>query len=188
MNNGLIKKLRNIVEDACKSDNNIFGYGIWSHHIAPMIEISGELAKKCVADIEIVEIATILHDYAGIKNEKYIKEHHLYGAIEAEKILLKENYPIGRIKIIKNCIKNHRSSVNNHKGTIEEICVADADAIVHIDQIESLFYVVYARMNLSIDEGKEWIRKKLIRDWDKMSDLGKEYIGSKYSKIIEIIG
>jgi hypothetical protein len=33
MNNLLINKISITVEEACKSKNNIFGYGIWSHHI-----------------------------------------------------------------------------------------------------------------------------------------------------------
>ena len=43
----------------------------------------------------------------------------------------KFNYDIDRIKLIQQCIRNHRGSVLNSKITIEELCVADADAIAN---------------------------------------------------------
>jgi hypothetical protein len=40
----IINDLTVLVENACKSKNNIFGYGIWSHHIKPMIPLGQKLA------------------------------------------------------------------------------------------------------------------------------------------------
>ena len=42
------------------------------------------LAKNFDADVEVVELAALLHDYAGIKNSIYSEEHHIYGAKFAE--------------------------------------------------------------------------------------------------------
>ena len=76
MDNVLIEQIALTVENACKSESNIFGYGIWTHHIKPMISIAQELAKQYKADIEIVTIATLLHDLAGIKDDTKSKERH----------------------------------------------------------------------------------------------------------------
>jgi hypothetical protein len=58
MNQALIHNLSIIVEDACKSDANVFGYGIWSHHIRPMIPVARRLADEYQADamVHIQEI------------------------------------------------------------------------------------------------------------------------------------
>jgi hypothetical protein len=56
MNTKLIAKLHKIVEDACKEPSNEFGYGIWSHHIQPMVPIAQALAQQFGADEEIVII------------------------------------------------------------------------------------------------------------------------------------
>ncbi|MGD8306145.1 MAG: hypothetical protein PVF17_05795, partial [Ignavibacteria bacterium] len=56
----VIKHLEQLVEKACASENNIFGYGIWTHHIKDVVRISKELAKIINADSEIVEIAALL--------------------------------------------------------------------------------------------------------------------------------
>ena len=154
----IINDLKILVENACKSKNNIFGYGIWSHHIKPMIPLGQKLADEYGADKEIVTIAILLHDLAGIENEHNCKEHHLIGQERAEKILQEYNYPIEKINKIKLCILNHRSSVNNDKTSIEEMCVADADAIIHLLEIGSLFYAVYKEMGKNIEEGQKWIK------------------------------
>ncbi|MEK6263767.1 MAG: HD domain-containing protein [Clostridium sp.] len=187
MDNTLIEKLTELVENACKSKSNKYGYGIWSHHIKPMLQISTKLASFYNADEEIVIIATLLHDLAGIRDNSKTKEHHIYGSIEAEEILRKYNYPDDRIEKVKRCILNHRGSFNNFNDIFEEICVADADAMAHIEQIGSLFYLVYKEMDMEIEEGIQYIKGKINRDWHKMSEKSKEIFKYKYESVIDII-
>ena len=78
MSNSIIDKIRNISEEACKQETNIYGYGIWNHHIIDVVKYSKLMAEKLGADEEIVELAALLHDYASIKNSDHIKEHHKY--------------------------------------------------------------------------------------------------------------
>ena len=187
MNTELIDKLYKIVEDACKETSNAFGYGIWSHHIHPMVPIAQKLAKQFGADEEIVIIATLLHDLAGIQNANDKTDHHIIGAIRAEEILHTYHYPAERIMAVQQCIKNHRGSVNNHKSTIEEICVADADAIVHMTELASLFYAAYKELDMNIDDGKIWMKEKIQRDWEKMSENSKILFEQKYRAIMEVL-
>jgi uncharacterized protein len=187
MDNKLIDKLEFIVEEACQNKSNAYGYGIWSNHIKPMIPLSQKLANLYNADIEVVTIATILHDLAGIQNKEYTKNHHIIGAEFAVKILKENNYPMEKVKLVADCIRNHRGSINNKKYSIEEICVADADAIIHMIEISSLYYVAYKEMNMSIDEGRNWISGKIDRDWKKMSQRSKELYEELYKKIKEVI-
>lgn len=182
----LIEELMELVETACKGPDNTFGYTIWTHHIHPMIDVAKELAAATGADVEIVLIATLLHDYAGIKNKRYIKDHHIHGAAEAEKLLGRYNYPHQKVERIKKCIENHRASVNKPKTTIEEVCVADADAIVHILEFHSRYYVAYVKLGLSIEEGKDWILSTFQKDWEKLSEYGKQLTREKYETLCGI--
>ena len=187
MNTELINNLYKISEDACKAKSNIYGYGIWSHHIQPMVPIAQRLAKEFGADEEIVTIATLLHDLAGIQNSKDRDRHHIIGAQKAEEILLTYNYPTNKIESVKFCIINHRSSINKRKNTIEEVCVADADAIVHMTEISSLFYAAYIEMKMNIEDGKTWIRKKIQRDWEKMSEQSRSLYKLRFNAILEVL-
>ena len=179
--------IRSIVEEACKKETNKYGYGIWSHHIVLVVKYGKLLAQKLEADPEIVEIAALLHDYASIKQESLTLEHHLHSAREADKVLRSLNYPENKITAIKQCIVSHRGSINIEKQTAEAVCLASADAIAHIDQIPSLFYLVFVQHQMDIDEGTAWIRAKLERSWNKLCPKGKEMIKGKYEAAKRIV-
>ncbi|WP_066498248.1 HD domain-containing protein [Abyssisolibacter fermentans] len=176
----IIKFIEEEVEDKCKGENNVFGYGIWSHHIVIVVKYAKLLAKEIEADVEIVEIASLLHDYAGIKDYSKHEEHHIYGSIEAERMLKKLDYPNDKIEKVKDCIVSHRGSIQKEKNSKEAICVANADAMAHIENIPSLLYFAYCKKGLGIDEGAEWVSKKIKRSWNKLSDEGKTLIYDKY--------
>jgi uncharacterized protein len=55
----IINELSILVENACKSDKNIFGYGIWSHHIKPMMPLGEKLAEEYGGDKEIITISIL---------------------------------------------------------------------------------------------------------------------------------
>lgn len=176
----MISRIKNIVKKACKSSNNYFGYEAWKYHIVPAVKYAKLMAKKIRADKEIVEIAVLLHDYAGIKDYKLYENHHLHGSDLAEKILKKYDYPKEKVEKVKNCILRHRGSKVMNKLTKEEICVADADSMAHFDAIPSLFYLAFFSHKMNIDEASKWLAKKLERSWSKLSPEAKEIIKNKY--------
>ncbi len=181
------KEIEKIVEEACKAETNVFGYGIWTHHILQVVKIGKKIAGQFNADPEIVEIAALLHDYAGIKDHSLHKEHHLHGAIEGGKILKKLNYPEQKIEAVKHCIKNHRGSVPGKRGTPEAECLASADAIAHIEYAPSLFFLAYAKFDMGIDDGSDWIRKKLTRTYKKINPEIRHLVEEKYKSAINTV-
>ncbi len=183
----VIKEIEKIVRAACKAETNVFGYGIWTHHITQVVKIGKKLAEQFNADPEIVEISALLHDYAGIKDHTLHKEHHIHGAIEAEKILKKLNYPTKKIKTVKHCIETHRGSVKSNKKSPEAECLTNADAIAHIENIPSLLYLAYVKFEMEIDEGVERVRKKLRRSWNKLNPDMKKILKGKYEAAITIL-
>lgn len=90
------------------------------------------------------------------------------------------------INQVKKCILNHRGSVLIEKTTPEEVCIADADAMSHFYSVPSLLRMVYVEKNMSIDEGGNFVYKKLERSYNKLSEKGIEIIKPQYeaSKII----
>jgi len=187
MNKDLIKEIEEIVTSAVRSKNNKFGLGIWSHHIKIVVEYGEKIAKKKKADIEVVKIACLLHDYASLVDSSFYKEHHIHGAILAEKILNKYNYPKEKIELVKKCIMSHRGSVEFPKTTIEEICVAEADALSHIIQVPSLLFLAYKEKGMGIDEGRDFVREKIKRTWKKLTPEVKELIKLEYESALVIL-
>ena len=172
----LIKKITKLVEETCKKPSNIYGYSAWSEHIKKVVYFSKLLAKKTKADEEIVEISALLHDYASVLDSKMYAEHEIIGAKLAQDLLKKYNYPQEKITKVKLCILNHRGSKPKIKMTIEEKCVADADAMAHFTSIGSLFYLCFNTHKLSIEESEKWILQKLDRSYKKISPISKKII------------
>jgi uncharacterized protein len=176
----LITDLEETVEEACAAESNVFGYGIWTHHITQVVANARKLAPRFDADREIVVLGALLHDYASIKNEALYDDHHIHGPREAEQLLREHDYPSERIEQVKHCIANHRGSVESEPDTPEAACLANADAMAHIQQPHSLLYLAYVQHGMEIDEGAEWVLEKLDRSWEKMDQIPREMISDQY--------
>jgi uncharacterized protein len=176
----LIREITAIVEAACAAETNMFGYGIWTHHISQVARNGVRLAGLFGADAEIVEIAALLHDYASVKDEALYKEHHIHSQTEAEKILKSFDYPVERIEAVKECIASHRGSVRRERKSPEAECLANADGLTHIEQIPSFMHLAYVQFGMEIDEGAGWVRSKLNRTWNKLDPQVQEMIAEKF--------
>lgn len=167
--------------------NNHFGQGVWDYHIQAVINHSKKLGKLFKADLEVLELAAILHDYAGIKDYKFYPKHHIYSGELAEKLLREYNYPEDKIKHIKECIFSHRGSVKMKRRTIEAKILASADAMSHITEIADMFHLAYKIYGYETAEGAEWLKGKLQRSWAKTMPTGKDMVRAEYNAAIKII-
>lgn len=186
MREDIIKFLKNEVYSRAQKPTNKFGEGVY-YHIEAVVKNGELLAKKYGADEEVVIIASWLHDIASITDYSLYEMHHIYGAEIADQILTELNYDKDKINLVKDCIKNHRGSFKNDKLTLEEQCVADADAISHFDSVPSLLYLAYVKKGLNIEEGAEFVRNKLKRSYEKLSENSKEFYKEKYESTLKII-
>ncbi len=152
-----------------------------------MTQIAPELVRLHRADEEVVLVAVLLHDYAGIKDAAMVNEHHIHSAAQARAILTEVGYPEERIIVVEESILDHRSSAPGIKASAEARCVADCDAIAHLKELPSLFYVAYVERQKDIDAGAEWIHGKIQRDWDKLSPIGKDYIRTTYEAAMRLL-
>ena len=110
-----------------------------------------------------------MHDIAMPSEYGEREQHHIYGAEIAEQLLTELNYPKERIEQVKNCVLNHRGSKDRPRNTIEEQCVADADVIAHFDCIPS------------------FVRRKLERDYNKLSPRTRELLKNRYKNIVDVL-
>lgn len=74
------------------------------------------------------------------------------------------------------------------KNTLEELCVADADAISHFDSVPSLLYLAYVQKEMGMEEGKEFVKAKLARSFQKLSAESRKYYQNKFEKVMEVLG
>ena len=186
MRNDILEELQGYIEDRCQKPTNQFGMGCY-YHIAAVVKNAEALSEKYRADKEVVMVASWLHDIASITDYRLYELHHIHGAEMAAQILKGYNYDDKKILLVQECIKNHRGSMNLEKRTVEELCVADADAISHFDSVPSLLYLAYVQKGMGIEEGKEFVKYKLIRSFQKLSAESKKYYQNKFEMVMEIL-
>ncbi len=183
----VVENIKDELIKRCNEYNEKYGYDFWNDHIKFVVKNAVELAIKYEADIEIVELGALLHDIAMPSEFGPREEHNIYGSKIADELLTKLNYPEDRKERVKECVLRHRGSKDLPRNTVEEQCVADADVIAHFDCIPSLFRLAYKEMNLSVNDGKEYIKEKLERDYNKLSDRTKEELKDRYENIIKVL-
>ena len=181
------KEVSKTVKEACYSKNNKFGDTVWLYHIVPVVEHSLNLGRKLNGDLEVLELSALLHDYAGISNYKFYKNHHNQGAKIAGEMLREFNFPIDKIKKIKECIISHRGSVNLKKRSIEAKILASADAMSHITELIDMCYLTFNIHKYKTLEGAKWLKSKLARSWDKTMPAGKKLIKADYEQSLKMI-
>ena len=74
------------------------------------------------------------------------------------------------------------------KLSLEELCVADADAISHFDSVPSLLYLAYVQKCMGMEEGRAFVKDKLTRSFQKLSAESKRHYQDKFEKVMEVLG
>lgn len=186
MREDILLYLKEEMKRRCQSSGNVFGFSIYSH-IREMVHNAIFLAKKYCADTEVVAIAAWLHDIASITDYALYGEHHIHGANMAGPILEAQGYPAEKIKQVQICILHHRDSMLEGRRSVEEQCVADADAISHFDCLPALFYQVYVQKGYSIDEGTKFVINKLEKSYHRLSAPSRELYQKKYENVMRVL-
>ena len=183
MRTDILTFLQHEIYQRCQRPTNHFGMGCYAH-IEAVVRHAETLALEYGADREIVMIAGWLHDIASVTDYGLYPLHHMHGADLAGEILSRFQYPPEKIALVQACIRNHRGSFPTEKQTPEEICVADADAISHFDNVCSLLHLAYGIKGMGIEEGRAYVRGKLERSYQKLSDKSRAYYQEKCQNIL----
>ena len=158
----------------------------WKYHLLPVIKNACMLADKYGADKDVVEVSAIFHDYADLLDFANRDNHHILGAELAEGILINDGSSQEFVNKVKLCIVNHRASVVNQKFSKEEICVADADAMSHLDSfIELICWRAY--LGEDIISCNNFVKTKIQKSYAKMSVESKELMKDKYESIMKVL-
>lgn len=117
-----VKKVRKIVRkkmEQLKDTSHAFD------HIQRVYKIAVYLAKQEKADVEIVQLGSLLHDIGRIEGEP----HAALGARITDEILKEIDYPQKRRKLVSRIVRFHGLEDREKLKTMEEKVVWDADKI-----------------------------------------------------------
>jgi uncharacterized protein len=174
----IVEQIRKFVEEECKKPTSKYGYEPYEFHFIPVYNYATELAKRLGADIEVVQIAALLHDIGSIIEGR--ENHHITGAKIAEQKLKELKYDKNKIELVKKCILNHRGSVKANKESKEEQIIADADSMSSFDNLPGIFKAAFVYENKNQGEAKKSVKTKLANCYEKLSPEAQKIIKPKY--------
>ena len=59
--------------------------------------------------------------------------------------------------------------------------------MAHFDCIPSLFHLAFGERKMSLEDGTEFVKGKIERDYNKLSQRTRELLTEKYKNIIEVL-
>jgi uncharacterized protein len=127
MERELIEQIR---KEAQKYFQDASGCHAWDH-TERVLALSTRIGKKENADLEIIELAAILHDICKPEEMKLKGQicHAEKGAMIAKKILEEHSILKETISAVVHCIETHRTKTNKKPQTIEAKVLFDADKL-----------------------------------------------------------
>ena len=81
-------------------------------------------------------------------------------------------------------VLNHSSKRREYRTTIEEQILVDADAMAHFDCVDSLYSLAHNVMGLNEADSINFVKDKLTRDYNEISDDVKKFVTDKYNEIM----
>ncbi|TSC92268.1 MAG: metal-dependent phosphohydrolase HD sub domain-containing protein [Candidatus Berkelbacteria bacterium Licking1014_7] len=158
-----IEQVKNLVK-------NKFEENDWRYHILPVVKYAKKLARIYKVDMELTELAALLHDIGRV-DKKNDENHHIIGISMAEEILKKFNYPDRAIEEVKHVVVSHRTSKGENPKTIIAKIVANADAMAHFDILPVFFWWRKSGKEDRFEDVLQWVENKLKKDWQKKITL-----------------
>jgi len=178
----IIENVRKFVKEECQKSSSKYGSEPYQFHFVPMVGYAKKLAEELGGDMEIITIASWLHDIGSIIEGR--KDHHISGARIAEEKLQSLNYPTEKIDKVKNCILNHRGSKHSKRLTMEEKIVAEADALSNFENVSGILKAAFVYEGLNQKEAGKALRKKLQNKYDQLHfEQSKQMIKPKYEAV-----
>lgn len=162
-------------------------YNLYLEHVQYVYKYAVLISKNKNVDKEVVELCALLHDISMTDKNLDRSKHNEYSSEIAENLLLKLDYPIDKIDLIKKCILNHSSKRKVFRTTEEEKILVNADAMAHFDCIESLYSFANKVMGYDEKDSVKFVHEKLTKDFNEIDDDIKSFINDKYIRIMNSI-
>ena len=159
-------------------------YNIYREHIQYVFQYVLLLSKNKNVDKDVLELSALLHDIAMTDINLDRSNHNENGAIIAEQLLRENNYPEDKVQLVKKCILNHSSKRLEYRTTEEEKILVNADGLSHFDSIHNLYNLAHNVMELNDDDTLRFIKDKLTKDYNEISDELKYLIDEKYNNVM----
>jgi uncharacterized protein len=182
----MIEQYKQIIKDRCHAPENKFGTMFFEQHVLMVEKYARMLADILKADKEVVLAAVYLHDMAAVSDFSRLAEHPVLGAAMAEPVLKDSGFPREKISAVQRCIETHSVPVAIGQGTLEQVCMSNADAM---SQIANPLYWLYYAFNVrqfDYGMGRTWYNDRINTNWAKLIEPAQTILEPEYAYALQL--
>jgi uncharacterized protein len=172
--------IRNYTKHSCEEPENMLSPSFFTEHLLVVSEYAEKLCTLLGGDHEIVRISSYLHDISAVLDFTTLPTHNVNSADLAESILNQHDYPKDKTEKVKQCILKHAVPMKIGDGTVEEVCLSNADAISQIVNPTYWLYFAFKIRSLDFAAGRAWYLQKIGSNWDALIEPARRLVEDKY--------
>lgn len=179
--------IRERVAAECENGANALGPAFFDQHLKVVAEYAGMLAEVLGGDLEIVALAAWLHDIAAVRDIATLPEHPALSAEITRQMLQEDRYDSTQIDRVAQCIRSHSSPIPVGGGTVEEVCLSNADAMSQIVRPVYWLYFAFDVRKLDFATGRQWLRDRVEKNWAELIPAAKPFVDDAYGRTREFL-
>ncbi len=139
---------------------------LYPNHVVIVTNNAKAIAERKDADIELSQVAALLHDVADFKMKRTNPDHAEESLKIAREIMEQNGYNEDEIKlVVDDAIRYHSCHGDERPKNKEGLVLATADSLAHL---QTNFYIFaawqFGKSGRRLDDLEEWVLKKIERD------------------------
>lgn len=100
--------------------------------------------------------------------------------LKIAQVLTENDYPVDFCARVERCIRSHSTPVHEGKGTPEEVCLSNADAMSQITHPAYWLFFAYHIRKYEFAEGRDWLLARVESNWEKLIPPARNMIDNHY--------
>jgi uncharacterized protein len=172
----------------CLRAENRFGAAFLEEHLQVVAGYALRLADRLGADREVVELAAWLHDLAAVRDFSTLPTHAQDGARLASGWLSRQGLPAPRVEAVRRCVASHSAPLAPGAGTVEEVCLSNADVLAQLARPAYWFHYLYGVRGLSREDGLAWFRARATEVWGALAPEARALAGAERAAVLGMVG
>ncbi len=139
---------------------------LYPNHVVIVTNNAKKIAESHGADVELSQVAALLHDIADYRMERKNPEHEAESLKIARQLMTEFGYSEQEIVlVVDDAIRYHSCHGDERPKSIEGLVLATADSLAHL---QTNFYIFatwgFGQSGRKLEDLQAWVLQKIDRD------------------------
>ncbi len=148
---------------------------LYDNHVLVVAKYAKDLAKKYKANVQLSEVAALLHDIADYKMSRDNPKHEEESLGIARQLMKESGYSQDEIElVVDDAARFHSCHDDERPKSTEGLILATADSLAHLKTDFYIFSTQALAQTNTLEDIKDWVLKKIERDLNNKISFDEE--------------